>query len=63
MRGIIANLQNSATWKIKLTIAINFAFSKNVADERVMYSNSKNIKVMPSENANKSVDELIESPF
>ena len=63
MRGIIANLQNSATWKIKLTIAINFAFSKNVEDERVMYSNSKNIKVMPSENANKSVDELIESPF
>ena len=63
MRGIIANLQNSATWKIKLTIAINFAFSKNVEDERVMYSNSKNIKVMPSENANKSVDGLIESPF
>ena len=57
MRGIIANLQNSATWKIKLTIAINFAFSKNVEDERV------NIKVMPSENGNKSVDELIESPF
>ena len=36
MRNIIINLQNSDTWKIQLTIAINFISSKEAAEEHVM---------------------------
>ena len=33
MRSIIINLQNSDTWKIRLTIAINFISSKATGEE------------------------------
>ena len=36
MRNIIINLQNSDTWKIQLTIAINFISSKEAEEEHVM---------------------------
>ena len=51
-RDVIINLQKSDTWKIQLTIAINFIFSKNVDEERVMHSKSDNIEFMPYDNAN-----------
>ena len=35
LRNIIIDFQNSNTWKIQLTIAINFIFSKDVEEERV----------------------------
>ena len=57
MRNIIIDLQNSDTWKIQLTIAINFIFSKDAEEERVMHSRSDNIK-FTSYNV---VDELFES--
>ena len=37
-------IQNYDTWKIHLTIAINFIFSKDVEEERVMHSSSDNIR-------------------
>ena len=52
MRNLIINLQNSDAWKIQLTIAINFISSKDVAEERVMHSNSGNIKFTPYSDTN-----------
>ena len=43
---MIINLQKSDTWKIQLTIAINFVSSKDVDKERVMHSESDNIEFM-----------------
>ena len=37
LRNIITDLQNSDTWKIQLTISINFISSKDVAEECVMH--------------------------
>ena len=48
-------------WKIQLTIAINFIFSKDVEEECAMHSKSNNIEFMPYNNESEVVDELIES--
>ena len=61
MRVIIINLQKCDTRKIQLTIAINFIFSKDVDEERVMHSKSNNIEFMPYDNANEVVNDLLES--
>ena len=37
LRDIIIDLQESDTWKIQLTIAINFVSSKDPEEERVMH--------------------------
>ena len=42
---MMINLQSSDTWKIQLTVAINFISSKDTEEERVMYSVSDNIKL------------------
>ena len=47
-------------WTIQLAIAINFISSKDVEEERVMYSKSDNIEFIPYSNANQAVDELFE---
>ena len=44
LRDMIIDLQVSDTRKIQLTIAINSISSKDIAEERVMHSKSKNIK-------------------
>ena len=61
MRNIVIDLQNSDSWKIQLTIAINFISSKDAEEERAMHSRSGNIKFQPCDNANEVVDELFES--
>ena len=61
MRDIIINLQNSDTWKIQLTITINFISSKDVDEKRVMHSKSNNIEFMSYDNANEVVNEIFES--
>ena len=38
LKDIIIDLQSSSRQKIQLTIAINFVFSTNTEEERVMYS-------------------------
>ena len=52
LRDIITNLQKSETWKIQLTIAINFNSSKDVDEKRVMHSKSDNIEFMLHDNVN-----------
>ena len=61
LRNIIFDLQSSDTWKIQLIIAINFIFSKDTEQERVMYSVSDNIKFTSYNEANENVNELLES--
>ena len=60
MRDIIINLQKSGTWKVQLTIAINFISSKDADEEQVMHLESNNIEFMTYGNANNIVDELFE---
>ena len=60
---IIISLKKSDTWKIQLTIAVNFISSKDVDEERVMHSKSDNIEFMSYDNANEVVDELFEPLF
>ena len=60
-RDIIINLQNSEKWEIQLPIAINFISSKDTEEERVMHSNSDNMKFTSWDDANEVVDELPKS--
>ena len=48
---MIIDLQISDTWKIQLTIAINFISSKDVDEQCVIHSKSENIEVMPYDDA------------
>ena len=46
LEDIKSNLKKSDTWRIQLTIAINFASSKDNDQEYVMHLKSNNIKIM-----------------
>ena len=61
MKDIIIDLQKSDTWKIQLTIAINFISSKDVDEDRVMLSKRDNIEFVSFDNANEVVNEFFES--
>ena len=54
LKGII-NLEKYDTWKIQLTIAINFISSKDNGENRVMHLKSNNIEIMVNDEA----DEVI----
>ena len=58
---MIIDLQNSDTWKIQLTIAINFFSSKDAEEERVMHARSDNIKFTSYNDANEVIDKFFES--
>ena len=53
--------QNSNTWKIQLTIAINFISSKDAKEEHTMHSMGNSIKFTSYNVANEVLDELFES--
>ena len=55
LKGIINNLKKYDTWKIQLTIAINFISSKDNGENRVMHLKSNNIEIMVNDEA----DEVI----
>ena len=61
LRDIIIDLPSSYKWKIQLTIAINFIFSKDTGEEHFMHPSSENIKSTPYNDANEVVTELFES--
>ena len=46
LKDIINNLKKSGTWKIQVTIAINFISSRNNDEESVMHSKSDDIGIM-----------------
>ena len=60
LRDIINDLKQCDTWKIQLTITINFISSKDDNnEEQVMYSKSDKIEIMISD----ETAEIIEKPF
>ena len=61
LKNIIIDLQNSDTWKIQLTIAINFVSSKYGDKERLMHSRNGNIKCTSYNDANEVIAELFVS--
>ena len=60
MRDIV-DIQDSDTWKIRLTIAINFISSKDAEKERINQSRSNIMNFASYNNGNEVVDELFES--
>ena len=56
LRDITINLQKFDTWKIQLTIAINFIYSKDVDVERVMLLKSEIMNFMSYDNKNEVVN-------
>ena len=58
---MIIDLQNFKTWKIQLIIAIDFVSSRDVQEERVMYSKSNNIKFTSYNDTNEVANELFNS--
>ena len=62
MKDIINDLKRSDTWKIQLTITINFVFSKDDNDkERLMHSESDNIEITLNNEADEVIEELFKS--
>ena len=59
LKNVIKNLKKSDTWKIQLTIAINFISSKDNDEKCVMHSKRDNIEIMINDKA----EEVIEKPF
>ena len=57
----INNLKTSKTWKIQLTIAINFTCSKDNNEESVMNSKSDNKEIMINDKADKVIEKLFKS--
>ena len=53
MRDIIVSLKKSDTWKIQLTRAVNFIYSKHDDEEHVMHLKSNNIEFMSYDNVMK----------
>ena len=61
LKDIIHNLKKTDTWKIQLTIAINFVSSKDNNEECVMHSKSDDIEIMIKDKADKIIEELFQS--
>ena len=61
LRNIIIDLRNSDTWKIQLTMAINYIYLKDAKEERVLHSKSENLKFTSYNDVNEVVDELFNS--
>ena len=49
MKDVINNRKKFDTWKIQLTLVINFISFKDIDEEFVMHSKSDNIKIMINE--------------
>ena len=58
LKGILNNLKISDTWKIQLTIAINFISSKDNDEECVMHSKSDNIEIIIKDRPDGIIREL-----
>ena len=58
LKDTINNLKTSDSWKIQLTIAINFISSMDNDEERVMHAKSDNIEIMINDEADKVTEEI-----
>ena len=55
------NLKKSDTWKIQLTVAINFISSKDNDEEHVIHSKSGNIEILINDKSDEVIEKLFES--
>ena len=62
-KDILNHFKNSDTWKIQLTISINFMSSRDNDEEPLMHSKSDNIEVMFNDKVDKVIEELFKSLF
>ena len=58
LKDIINNLKKSDTWKIYLTIAINFIFPKDIDEKSVMHSKIDNIEIMTYDKADEFIKKI-----
>ena len=56
----INNFKNSDTWKIQLTTAINFIYSKDTNEKCLIHSKGNNIETMIYKKADEASQELCE---
>ena len=61
LKDIMTSLKKSDTWKIQLTISINFTSCKDGDEERVMHSKSDNIEIIINNKADEEVAEFFQS--
>ena len=61
LKDIINNIKKSGTWKIQLTMAINFIPSIDNDEEHVMHSKSDNTEIMVNDEADDVIKELFDS--
>ena len=61
LKDIINNLKKSDTWRIQLSIAINFVFSKDNDEKQGIYSKSVSIEIMINDEASKVIKKLFKS--
>ena len=59
LKYIIIHLQKFKTWKIQLTVAIDFVSSKDANETWTMYSKSDNIEVMTYNNPDEIIEKLL----
>ena len=60
-KDIINNIKTSDTWKIQLTIAINFISSIDNDERRLMHSKSDNIEIIINDEEDEVIKELFDS--
>ena len=58
LKDIMNKIKKLNKWKIQLTIAINFIFSKDNDEEHVRHSKGDNIQIMINDKANEVIKEL-----
>ena len=63
LKHVINDLQKSDTWKIQLSIGINFISSKDNNERRVMHSKSDNREIMSNDKTYEVIEELFQSLF
>ena len=61
LKDIINNIKKSDTWRIQLSIAINFVFSKDNDEKQGIYSKSVSIEIMINDEASKVIKKLFKS--
>ena len=61
LKDIVNNLKKSGTWKIQLTIANKFIFSKDNDEESLIHSESDKIEIMADEKIDQAIKKLFKS--
>ena len=61
LSGIMNNHKTQNEWKIQLSLAINFASSKDFKETRTIYTNSDNIDIINGYETDQFIEELFDS--